>query len=139
MSTAIKINIKRKLAEQNISAAELERRTGIPHAVVNILHGRSKNPSLRTAQAIASELGCSVEDLIAEQPNKHSAGRWNEGLYLKSSKAVCNTISDQSLDPDPDAVSSCVSQVYQYTLDSNSNNIDFRFVSWIVQKELQKP
>lgn len=67
MSQILQENIKRKLKKQKLSIAELERRTGLRHSVINIMHGRSKNPSAKTTLAIAKELGCSIEELLTEQ------------------------------------------------------------------------
>lgn len=66
MNTVLQKNIKQQLKKQNLSIAELERRIGLRHAVVNILHGRSKNPSIHLAHAIAKELGFSVESMLTE-------------------------------------------------------------------------
>lgn len=65
MNTVLQRNIKRQLQAKNLSVAELERRIGIRHAVVNILHGRSKNPSIHLTHAIAKELGLSLESMLA--------------------------------------------------------------------------
>lgn len=139
MNTAIQTNIKKQLAKKNMSAAELERRTGIPHAVVNILHGRSKNPSLRTAQAIAKELGCSVEELLNEHPEvtaEAMPNAWNGELYQAAANAVCNEIARLKLQPSPHAVAECITEVYVYAQGSPTQMVDQRFAAWIVNKKL---
>ncbi len=67
MCNVIQKNIKRLLKDQNLSIAELERRAGLRHSVINIVHGRSKNPSVKIAHAIAKELGCTMEELLSEE------------------------------------------------------------------------
>lgn len=140
MSNAIQQNIKKQLAQKNMTAAELERRTGIPHAVVNIIHGRSKNPSLRTAQAIAQELGCTVEELFAEQPAQQSQALGNGGfdinLYKKACNAVCTEIQKSNLQPRPEQVAACLTETYNYAFGSQTQTIDQRFVAWLVNKDL---
>lgn len=136
MNSALQINIKRHLAKQKMSAAELERRTGIPHAVVNILHGRSKNPSLRTAQAIARELGCTVEELFSEEAEALPAGAWDANLFKKATDAICKEISKHKIEASIEKVAACVCEVYSYTKDSPTRSIDARFVSWLVQKNI---
>lgn len=136
MNSALQINIKKHLAKQKMSAAELERRTGIPHAVVNILHGRSKNPSLRTAQAIARELGCTVEELFSEQADPLPTGAWDANLFKKSADAICKEIATHKVEASVEKVAACVCEVYAYTKGSPMGNIDARFVSWIVQKNI---
>lgn len=135
MNTAIQINIKKKLTAKNMTAAELERRTGIPHAVVNILHGRSKNPSIRTAQAIAKELGCSVEDLFAEEheiTTSPSNQVWNAALYTEVFAIVTNCIQTLNLQPQPETVAAWLTEVYRYTLGSPEHKVDLRFVQWLL-------
>ncbi len=148
MNTAIQDNIKKHLHAKNMTAAELERRTGIPHAVVNILHGRSKNPSLRTAQAIAKELGCSVDDLFTVNPPRTQAApptanpntkqdygnSWDPKLYAAVVTAVLNTIATINITPDAAKVAHWITEVYQYTLGSPESAIDQRFVRWLVEK-----
>jgi transcriptional regulator with XRE-family HTH domain len=141
MTSIIQANIKKQLYAKNMTAAELERRTGIPHAVINILHGRSKNPSIRTAQAIAKELGCSVEDLLNETGAKPVAdlknSTWDHELYQQAFNAVYNCILRHSLKPDPKQVSECITEVYLYAIGSKTNSIDERFVQWLIEKTLK--
>ncbi len=136
MTTAIQVNIKRQLHAKNMSAAELERRTGIPHAVVNILHGRSKNPSIRTAQAIAKELGCSVEDLFAEESHQPKTAElnniWNAQLYTEIFNAVMSCIKKLKLQPQPEILAAWLTEVYQYTLGSPDHRVDTRFIEWLL-------
>jgi transcriptional regulator with XRE-family HTH domain len=136
MTTAIQVNIKRQLHAKNMTAAELERRTGIPHAVVNILHGRSKNPSIRTAQAIAKELGCSVEDLFAEEPEQSnttdSNHNWNSELYTDVFNTIMTCIQKSKLQPQPETIATWLTEVYQYTLGSPEHKVDLRFVEWLL-------
>ena len=120
-----------------MTAAELERRTGIPHAVINILHGRSKNPSIRTAQAIAKELGCSVEDLINESQNVQQnipTGNWQPEIYKQAFTAVYACILEQNIQPEITQLSACINEVYLYTLGGQVTTVDNRFVQWLVNK-----
>ena len=136
MTTTLQTNIKKQLHAKNMTAAELERRTGIPHAVINILHGRSKNPSIRTAQAIAKELGCSVEELIndASEQIQPAQQAWDADLYLQATQAVCNYINKLNLNPTADLVSACIIEVYNYCSQSPQKVIEQRFVQWMVDK-----
>lgn len=141
MNTCLQENIKKQLIEKNISAAELERRTGIPHAVVNILHGRSKNPSIKTAQAIAKELGCSVEELISEVPSissstKNTVSTWDAAIYKQAFEAAYNCITQLQLQPAAAQLSECITEIYNYTIGGQSRNVDQRFVEWLLKKTL---
>lgn len=139
MTTALQENIKRQLHAKNMTAAELERRTGIPHAVVNILHGRSKNPSIKTAQAIAKELGCSVEELLAEdfrlhQDNTKKQDIWNAQLYATVFQIVNDQIQKLKLQPSPEIVGEWLTEVYKYSLSSPDLSVDQRFVQWLLER-----
>lgn len=136
MVSALQENIKRQLQAKNMTAAELERRTGIPHAVVNILHGRSKNPSIRTAQAIAKELGCSVEDLINEGTTnfKPSCTDWNMPLYIEVFQALCAQIQKSKITPTPELMAQWLNDIYTYSLGNNAAGVDKRFVQWLLER-----
>ncbi len=135
MNNALQTNIRRQLQEKNMSAAELERRTGIPHAVINILHGRSKNPSIRTAQAIAKELGCSIEELFSEQQsNIDNINPCNLQLYKSVFNVMCEHIEKLNLQPTPEQMSSWLSDIYKYSQSSPEKRIDLRFVQWLLER-----
>lgn len=140
MTSTIQANIKRQLAEKNMTAAELERRTGIPHAVINILHGRSKNPSIRTAQAIAKELGCSIDELFIDpiilNHQTIPQNSWVPELYLQAFNAVYQHIENSKLKPSAMLVSNCITEIYDYSIGSPDRKVDQRFVQWLVDKNL---
>lgn len=65
MGTHIAKQIELRMKAQNISISILEKKAGVrPHAVRNILTGKSKSPSAVNLQAIADALGCTVKDLL---------------------------------------------------------------------------
>lgn len=135
MNDTIQKNIKRQLQAKNMTAAELERRTGIPHAVINILHGRSKNPSIKTAQAIAKELGCTVEELITdENAITTPAYAWNPQIYTAALTAINSCIQQMQLQPKPETVGQWLTEVYNYTIGSPTTNVDQRFVEWLLSR-----
>ncbi len=135
-SNAIQDNIKRQLQAKNMTAAELERRTGIPHAVVNILHGRSKNPSIRTAQAIAKELGCSIEELFGADyvPLTPSNDSFNMPLYNAAFQALCAHIQTNAIQPTPELMAQWLSDIYKYSLGTKDGLVDKRFIQWLLER-----
>lgn len=61
--------IEARMRVQGISTMYLEKKAGLkPHAVRNILTGKSKKPSAFHVQAIAEALRCKVEDLLTTPP-----------------------------------------------------------------------
>lgn len=150
--TTLQKNIKNKLEQKNISIAELERRAGLRHAVINILHGRSKNPSIHTAQAIAKELNCSIEDLLSEKKdppiqsdnnliaktpeeiNNQAPAQWDPLLAKKALDTVNNYLVGNSAIPDSTEIFLCVNEIYKYSLNNGNKNIDPIFVSWVTNR-----
>lgn len=145
MSQILQSNIKKHLQLKNLTAAELERRTGIPHAVVNILHGRSKNPSLKTVHAIAQELGCSVEDLLSTQIKAAVTGEavvteadqtsWDASLYLATVQLVLKHVENLVERPSLPRVTAWVNEAYSYGLGSPERKADERFIHWMIERE----
>lgn len=135
-------NIKQQLNDKKLSVAELERRIGIKHAVVNILHGRSKNPSIRVTHAIATELGCSVEELLtsSEQvvaPINDKSSSWDPKLGTDVVDAVNKFILDNDLHVCIDKVLFCINEIYSYIIEDTDKQIDYRFVKWICERNLK--
>ena len=65
MSTPIAKQIFTRMRAKNLTFYELQKKAGLkPHAVQNILRGKSQKPSAELLQAIARELGCTIEDLL---------------------------------------------------------------------------
>lgn len=135
MSIAIQENLKKQLQAKNMTAAELERRTGIPHAVVNIIHGRSKNPSIKTATAIAKELGCSLDELLHEGIKTKPVQLWNAQLYSEVCTVVLQQIHELHMQPTAEQVALWITDSYKYALGSSELIVDKRFVQWLMQRE----
>lgn len=65
MNMTLVHQIEARMKVQDISIMNLEKRAGLkPHAVRNILTGKSKRPSALHVQAIADALRCTVKDLL---------------------------------------------------------------------------
>ena len=124
--TSLQKNIKARLEKHNISIAELERRAGFRYAVINILHGRSKNPSIKVAQAIAKELGCTVEELLAEAvqpPPADSVQQAKQPDPLISNANIqmnggVNKLISQQLPWQPELAGAALAAVNQYLFDN---------------------
>lgn len=64
--TPIAQQIDARMKANDFSIMQLEAKAGVkPHAVRNILTGKSKSPIAVSLQAIADVLGCSVKDLLS--------------------------------------------------------------------------
>lgn len=154
METLLQKNIKNRLTTQKISITELERRIGIRHAVINILHGRSKNPSVHLAQAIAKALGCNIEELLTENPNSSqlpvksehnellsttTPHTWNATLATQAIAAISQYLQANQLTPPCSKIFNCIEEIYKYSYNEPKQPIDPKFVSWIADKLFNNP
>lgn len=58
-------NLQAKRECRNYSQAELARRSGVKQSVINYIeHGKTKNPRIDTARALAKALRCKIDDLF---------------------------------------------------------------------------
>lgn len=156
MNTLLIDNIKKRLSSNDMSVSELERRAGLKQSSVqNILHGRSKNPSVETIRSIAHELNCSIEELIGEisdnlrdQSVDGSRARvaqdidndiethkevWNANLYIQAIETVQAILDIKNAKLSKKQVLAAVDEVYRYSIGS-SDEIDRRFAEWIIDK-----
>lgn len=63
-------NIRALKAASGLKTWEISERSGVPKATLEkIFAGKTKEPKLETMRAIASALGCSLEDLTAKKEN----------------------------------------------------------------------
>lgn len=152
MNTMLKDNIKRMLSDSNMSVSELERRAGLKQSSVqNILHGRSKNPSVETIRSIAHELNCSIEELIGEiSDNLRSETTpqtadieddnsiWDPNLYIRAVETVQAILDKRNVKLTKKQVLAAVEEVYKYSA-GVSETIDYRFAEWIIEKLIRNP
>lgn len=80
-------NLKVLILEQQISEAELSRRTGIAQPIINgFTRGKGKNPTLDSLKKIADYFVISVSQLIGEEPlpKKRLKGKKSSSSYGKA-------------------------------------------------------
>ncbi|MCI2161287.1 MAG: helix-turn-helix domain-containing protein [Oscillospiraceae bacterium] len=57
--------------QKNMGLDELSKKSGVPRGTLSkISAGITKNPALDTIQAICDALGCTLDDLVSDEPNK---------------------------------------------------------------------
>lgn len=140
MNTVLQRNIKKQLAINNISVNLLERRCGLkPSAIHNILHGRSKKPSLDIIQSIAQELDCTIEQLIRDDEkvkNSQTHTPWNADLFIQSIEVIHKIFSQKGIQPSKEQAMTVADEVYKYSLRS-SQKTDERFAEWLIERYYQ--
>lgn len=139
MTTPLQKNLRHYLREKNTSAHALEKKTGLKSsAIQNILQGKSKKPSADLIFLISQELGCSVEDLLSKEApqteKKLSTGKWIPQLYMDSFKYVCHLVQEHKTPLAKEKILQLVEEVYTYSIQGNSSQVDGRFAEWVVQR-----
>lgn len=143
MSTQIAKQIFTRLRAKNLTFYELEKKAGLkPHAVQNILRGKSKNPSGALLQAIARELGCTIEDLLQEQDTSfgeeislskkallNQPYEYPE-LFLEAVKFVNKALEEKDPALTIEQCVSCMEEIYLHSLQKNPQEIDIQFAEW---------
>lgn len=151
MSNLAKI-LEAKLHERQMSPYQLEKSAGLnPTMVVNILAGRSKNPTINTITAIANSLGCSVDELLGigetlkgdisksgthdpQIKGKIKPVPLNEDLLRKvvDKTLRCLALENREAFTLNDALN-IIEETYKYTLEKGLSDIDEFFIKWFIK------
>lgn len=135
MSTKLVNCIKRKMQENNLTIASLERLANLKeNAISNIIKGRSKNPTISTLSAIAKALNCSVDTLIGHQYKQYNETiPWNHITFYGITKIINNTILEKNLSSlTTIKIIDIIEETYFTSMISNNQHIDYTFIQWIV-------
>lgn len=146
MSLKLAQQIEVRMKAQNISIMSLENKAGLkPHAVRNILTGKSKRPSAVNLQAIADTLGCSIKDLLSESPiSQEEASGFsrddilkmkypelsNHNLIYEVVKVVDSLLRQKNVTVDQFFV--CLQEVYLQSIQKDPRTVDREFATWFV-------
>lgn len=130
----------------NLSIRGLEKQAGLArNAILNILHDKSKNPSIEIVLKIAKVLNCSVEELfsfeapaLAEPHNKESLPE--ERVFYD--RSLLNSIIDFIIKKDNlilkenfsiDNTLAIVKSIYKYSYLNNRKILDVNFAEWVLK------
>ncbi|MDI9634217.1 helix-turn-helix transcriptional regulator [Geitlerinema splendidum] len=143
MTIAQQIDVRMKA--KDLSIMSLEAKAGVkPHAVRNILTGKSKNPSAVNLQAIADVLGCSVKDLLTtptvlqEEETQPSLEELLEAKHVNSSlMEECVATIEDTLKKARKTLTNvqfltCVREVYLHSLQKTSQKVNKEFAEWFI-------
>jgi transcriptional regulator with XRE-family HTH domain len=147
MGVNLQKNIKHYLSEKDMSVSELERNSGLKQSTVqNILHGRSKNPSIETIQLLAKEFDCSIEELIGDQEYSYNKNHrtqklvhpeencpWNASLFIEAVSIIDKLLKAKNITLPKSRILALVEELYRYSI-GTSDKADERFAHWIVEK-----
>ncbi len=143
--TAIAKQIDARMKAQNFSIMTLETKADVkPHAVRNILTGKSKSPSAVNLQAIADVLGCSVKDLLAtptvlqeEKDNKSLEDLLEEKHVGSFLMRDCVNVIEEYLQKTKKSITTvqfltCVREVYLHSLQKDPQKVNKDFAEWFI-------
>ena len=145
MSTQLAKQISTRMRAKNLTLQALEREAGLrPHAVQNILRGRSKKPSAEILQAVADVFGCTVKDLLHHQENSHEEELTQSkrellsqkyeypDLFLETVKFVNAALKEKENELSIEQFISCIEEIYLHSLQKNPSHMDQEFAEWWV-------
>lgn len=142
--TQIAQQIEARMKAHNLSIMDLEAKAGVkPHAVRNILTGKSKNPSAVNLQAIADVLGCSVKDLLTPPSvfQKEEVKSLDDLLEEQHGNSAlmreCVAFIEESLQKTNKKISTaqfliCVREVYLHSLQKTPPQVNKEFAAWFL-------
>lgn len=132
----LKRNIKTLLKHQNLSAYSLEKKAGLrPSAIQNILQGRSKNPGIDAVVAIATELGCTVEDLIRnKEPVQTISETFDLALLDGIISILIPELQKTHREISLQSFIGLLKDVYLYTQKMPNQEINKAFIEWLVER-----
>ncbi len=143
MSTQIARQISTRMRAKNLSLTTLEKEAGVrPHAVQNILRGKSKKPSAELLQAVADVLGCNVKDLLRPKESydeeELSSSRKeflshaydNPDLFVETVQFVNAALREKENSLTIEQFMRCVEEIYIQSLQKDPNQVDEDFAEW---------
>lgn len=135
--------LEKKIKSLGLSIYAFEKMAGLKRdAVQNILNGRSKQPSLKTLQAIASSLECQIAEFISFEDGSRiskglSSAKWKKDLFINTIEAVDFEAKKLNISfKSPQEILSIVEEVYTYSLETDQNvkTPDLNFIKWTLKK-----
>ena len=135
--TILQDQIKKKIADKNLSVRSLELKAGLGIGTVQkILSGERIRPGSTTLSAISHALGCSVDSLLNGSDDQTSISKshqhpWDSNLYLQSQKSVDDYLVKQNITLPAEKVIKIVWEVYTFALSRTPPSVDVLFVDWL--------
>ncbi|MBA3239122.1 MAG: helix-turn-helix transcriptional regulator [Parachlamydiaceae bacterium] len=134
--------LRQRLKDKGLSANALEKRSGLKaSAVQNILQGKSRQPAATLLQTIATELDCSVADLLGETPKKLFATtpevtshEWNSKMYIETLHFVEKLLLDKNIDFSKELLLKYANEVYEYSMKGGQSGVDKHFATWLIDQ-----
>jgi transcriptional regulator with XRE-family HTH domain len=140
MQSALSQKISLLLKQKNLTISEFEKNAGLgKSAVSNIIHGRSKNPSIDIISTIAKKLGCTIEYLILDPSPHEQTFASSKGIDYRLCAEATSRLAEHLLSCNITSMSQsdffkCAREVYDFAKESGQPFIDVRFIKWSVRR-----
>ena len=139
--------IRALIEEKNMSVQGVEKKAGLSiNAVRSILTGQSKKPSAEHLLAISRVLGCTIGELLGEEPAyTPTSGREMED-FLFENKMLASEIllfmggffkNNLGHDLSTSKIAQSMQSIYTYCMDTNEGTFDARFAKWFLTRDVR--
>jgi transcriptional regulator with XRE-family HTH domain len=137
---SIQNNLKSKLKELHISAAELSRRSGVHHSSIkNIIYGKVEQPRKVILSRISNALGVPPEDLLFERTiHKVANDQSQDQTYPQAIDVMQRTLKQHHIELDTRSLKEHINQLYFYAKlrkmeDTSINHISTETAELVIQ------
>lgn len=146
--------LKKKLEEKNLNINAAEAKLGLKKSAIrNIIIGRSKNPGIEVLQAIASELGCTIEELLGKEkpintqeinPQIQNKSKKEEenlnkelnyNLFIGCCDVVIEELKRKNIIISHKSVINYINTVYWFSLKKDNSKVDIEFTQWLIEEK----
>jgi len=134
-------NIRKRLGQTNWSVHAFEKKAGLkPSSIQNILLGRSKRPGIDVVHAIAQELDCTMEELLASAESLENGNQKRDSypeflslaLFRQVVAIAADLLSQKQPTIEQDVLFSVIEEVYMYSIKNGLDQPDPSFVKWFI-------
>lgn len=150
MFNQLQARIIKNIQDSHISIGKLEKQAGLKrNSIRNIIDGRSKNPSIETLMSIAAIMGCSLDNLVSDNPsdflNQNQENKiitkhlWDKKLFEETLNLTQNIVTENNSQISFEQMLEFIQEIYLFSVgkeDSTEKTVDKRFAKWIVEKSL---
>lgn len=143
MGNFLKKDLAQAIKKRQLTVASFERLAGLKKNIVqNILRGTSKNPSVKTLQAIANALNCKLSDLVEDKPHCDNSidisSLKSKDLFIETTIFVTNYVSKNDSHIELNEFVETIFSIFNFCENKNNSKLDMNFAEWIVNEHFKK-
>lgn len=141
----IQARVNDLMSKKNITPSDIAKKSNLAlTSVTSILNGSSKNPTAKTLKAIADVFDITLEQMLSDDiVNLEYLTIDQLTLYKQSCNNLIDTVIKKNYMLSIGKISNLIKEIYEYSLDIKSDNInermiDKKFIDWLLKKNAQK-